>query len=121
MGGDVRSWSLFYQCPWAPPFSCAWQPNVGVDVLHNTLRCAHSLNAVTSDYGATPPSPDVKLNIGLTRRDNTLLGGTGLGATGRGADFLSERTTLVGAVCGGADAPPGGVAVNSSVAYALVL
>ena len=122
ISGDIRSWALEYQCPWPAPFACAWQPNVGIDFIRNSLRCAHALHAVTSDYaGVVPQGFDLKLNIGLTRRGNNLLGGENMEATGRGADFLSEQTTYQGCVCGGTPRPAGGAIINGSVAYALVL
>jgi hypothetical protein len=117
ISGDVRDWSLQYQCPWTDGFSCAWQPNVAVDMLYNTLRCAHAMNAVSDDYGAVPPV-NLTLNIGLTRRGNTLLGGTSMLASGRTADVLVEGTAFGPAECSGATLPAGGVSIDA--AYALV-
>ncbi len=117
ISGDVRDWALFYQCPWSN-FSCAWQPNVGVDFLHNTLRCAHAMNAVTSDYAGQPPV-NLTLNLGLTRRGNTLLGATSMLASGRTVDVLADHTVLGDAVCGGLPTPPGVVALNAL--YSLVV
>ncbi len=116
VSGDVRDWALEYQCPFAN-FSCAWQANVGIDFLHNTLRCAHALNAVTGDAGTVPPV-DFALNIGLTRRGNTLLGGTSVLASGRTMDVVVEHTVLGPAVCGGVPTPAG--TVNVDVPYSLV-
>ena len=116
-GGDVRSWALFYQCPWAAPFSCAWQPNIGIDFLDNTLRCV-SMNAVTSDYSGYTPV-NLTLNLGLTRRGNTLLGGSVLGS-GRSDDILVEGTELGAAECAGKAVPAGSVAIAASVPHVMV-
>lgn len=112
-GGDVRNWPLFYQCPFPAPFSCAWQPNVGVDFLHNTLRCVN-MNIVTSDYkGYTPVN--LTLALGMTRRGNRLVGGGSMLGSGRTDDVLVEGTVLEGGVCqvGGPTLPPGTINVNA--------
>ena len=117
ISGDVRDWALQYQCPWEADFPCAWQPNVAVDMMHNTLRCAHAMNAVSDDYGAVPPV-NLTLNFGLTRRGNTLLGGTSMLASGRTADVLVEGAVVGPALCDGAMLPAGDVSIDA--AYALV-
>ncbi len=122
-GGDVRSWPLFYQCPWGPGgpggFSCAWQANVGVDFIGNTLRCVSAMNIITSDYSGIPPV-NLTLAVGLTRRANVLLGGASMRASGRTDDVLIEHTTFGGAVCRGVPMPAGGVQVEEGLPHVLV-
>jgi hypothetical protein len=116
--GDIRDWALYYQCGWSN-FSCAWQANIGVDFQYNTLRCAHAMNAVTSDYGAVPPA-NITLNVGLTRRGNVLLGGTDMAASGRTADVVFEGTTFGSAVCGGVLTPAGEYNIEADLPGVLV-
>lgn len=77
------------------------------------------MNAVTSDYGATPPV-DLTLNVGLTRRGNVLLGGTGVGVSGRTADVTIEGTTFGAAECGGVPTPAGGYDIAPGIPGVLV-
>lgn len=117
--GDVRNWPLMYQNPWSDGFPCAWQANVAVDFVHNTLRCAHALGAVSSDYGATPPA-NISLGIALTRRNNSLHGGTKVTATGRINDVLIEHTAFADDVCGGVPTPAGQVTIGEGVDHVFV-
>ena len=121
--GDVRNWPLFYQCPWGDGgpggFSCAWQANVGVDFIGNTLRCVSGMNIITSDYAGQPPV-NLTLGIGLTRRGNALLGGSDMKASGRTDDVLIEHTTFAGAVCKGVPVPAGGIHVAEGLPHVLI-
>ena len=121
-GGSVLNWGLFYQCPWGnggAGFSCAWQPNIGTDFLGNTLRCLGSMGVITSDYAGVSPV-NLTLALGLTRRRNTLLGGTKMSGSGRTDDVTVEHTVFGDAVCQGASVPAGGMDIGSGVEHVLV-
>ena len=77
------------------------------------------MNAITSDYGATPPA-NLTLNVGLTRRGNVLLGGTGVGASGRTADVTVEGTTFGPSQCGGVPVPAGGYNIEAGLPGVLI-
>jgi hypothetical protein len=77
------------------------------------------MNAVSSDYGATPPA-NLTLNIGLTRRANALYGSTDVGVSGRTADVTIEGTVFGAAVCDGTPSPAGGYDIDSGIPGVLV-
>jgi len=119
VSGDLRLWPLQYQCPWKDGFACAWQVNVDAHFLDNELTCSRGgLEAVSSDYGATPPA-DIALGVANSWRGNTLRGGS-VAVGGRFADLLIEHTAFAPAHCAGADVPAGAYAINASVPNVLV-
>jgi hypothetical protein len=74
---------------------------------------------VTSDYTGIAPV-NLTLSLGITRRNNVLLGGSSMRASGRTDDVLIEHTTFGEAVCKGVPVPPGSMAVDPSIPHVLI-